>query len=322
MTSLDYAYTTQQGQTISVPALTAQFLDGVREKKGIFLSAIEDNLARNPVFFCELAENLLSWAKRHLGDEWLAILVQGYGFFVMDVNRHQHRYEKEGRYRSQSYQDVYSEVYGNAEFMKYYHWGVYVTTFAWEHHLKIMEFFRQQFLPHLRQQEVDEILEFGAGSGVWSLLLTQALEGAYVTGVDISPYSVQLANNFVDSLGRKADVGYIQGDALTYKSGTPRKAVICCFLAEHLERPDLLIANIRDNMVEGGYAFITTALTAAESDHIYEFRRESEVVKLMEEGGFRVVASFSSAPPRFPRQCRFVPRSIAVVVQKRHNDWW
>jgi 2-polyprenyl-3-methyl-5-hydroxy-6-metoxy-1,4-benzoquinol methylase len=206
--------------------------------------------------------------------------------------------------------------------MKYYHWGVYVTTFAWEHHLKIMQFFRQQFLPLLQANGTKDVIEFGAGSGVWSLLLTQSLKGSHVTGIDISPYSVQVANNFVSTLGRQQDVEYHQGDAITFKAQTAKQAGLCCFLVEHLEHPENLLANLRENIMESSYAFITTALTAAESDHIYEFRFESEVLKLMEENGFRVIASFSSAPPNHTKKSRFLPRSIALVVQKRHNDIW
>lgn len=322
MSAVTVSYTTAKGEVLPVPPLIHEFLLGMAAEKGIFLNAVERNLVRNTELFCDLGETLLTWAKQQLGEGWLPILVDGYAFFVMDVNRHQHQYEKEGHYPNRSYDEVYDHVYGSEDFMKYYHWGVYVTTFAWEHHLKIMQFFRQQFLPLLKDTEVKEVLEFGAGSGVWSLLLTQALKGSHVTGIDISPYSVQLANEFVATLGRTQDVQYHQADAITFKADSPKQAGLCCFLVEHLEHPENLLANLRENMTDSGYAFVTTALTAAESDHIYEFRYESEVLKLMEENGFRVISSFSSAPPSHPKSFRFLPRSIALVLQKRHNDLW
>ena len=67
---------------------------------------------------------------------------------------------------------------------------------------------------------------------------------------------------------------------------------------------------------------MTGALTAAESDHITEFRRESEIVVMAEEAGFRVESTFSGAPTGYPRDFRFLPRSMALVLQKKQNDNW
>jgi hypothetical protein len=66
--------------------------------------------------------------------------------------------------------------------------------------------------------------------------------------------------------------------------------------------------------------FITTALTAAETDHIYEFRRESEVLLLAEEAGFRVVASLSATPLVDRGAALYIPRSMALSLQKRGDE--
>ena len=76
------------------------------------------------------------------------------------------------------------------------------------------------------------------------------------------------------------------------------------------------------NLENKGYAFITGALTASEVDHIYEFRRESEIVLMAEEAGFRVVSMYSAAPSSHPDSYRFLPRSLALILQKRKNDIW
>ena len=66
---------------------------------------------------------------------------------------------------------------------------------------------------------------------------------------------------------------------------------------------------------------MTGALTAAQVDHIYEFRRESELVAMSEEHGLRVLETLSAAPKRTLPKARFVPRSMALIVQKRANDF-
>jgi hypothetical protein len=91
---------------------------------------------------------------------------------------------------------------------------------------------------------------------------------------------------------------------------------------EHLEEPQLLLQNMASNLETRGYAFITAALTAAEVDHISEFRHESEIVSMAEEAGFRVFSMYSAAPLSHPDSHRFLPRSLALVLQKRKNDIW
>lgn len=71
-----------------------------------------------------------------------------------------------------------------------------------------------------------------------------------------------------------------------------------------------------------GTAFITGALTAAQIDHIYEFRNESELVLMCEANGLRVTEMLSVAPRRTLPNARFLPRSIALIVQKRKNEIW
>jgi hypothetical protein len=109
---------------------------------------------------------------------------------------------------------------------------------------------------------------------------------------------------------------------MTYRHPEPVDAAISSFLLEHLETPSALLENIAQNMKPNGFAFVTGALTAAEIDHITEFRRESELITLAEDAGFRVIATLSSGPPRFSPKLRFMPRSMALLLQKRINDIW
>ena len=75
-----------------------------------------------------------------------------------------------------------------------------------------------------------------------------------------------------------------------------------------------------DLLKPGGFAFITGALTAAQVDHIYEYRYESELVAMCENAGLRVLETLSANPLRTLPKARFLPRSMALFVQKRRND--
>ncbi len=264
---------------------------------------------------------MLNWAENHLGENWNKVLADGYLHFLMDVNRSQVEYERRGNYMNKSYNDVFYRVYNNPKFMSLYHWGVFVSTFTWEHHIKIYDLYRKSFLPCLNP-EAGRLLDLGSGSGIWSFLTTHFLPQWTSQGIDISEKSVELSTTMAESSGFDKKVQFKARDALTFKGTEKYNAAISCFLMEHLEEPQLLLQNMASNLETRGYAFITAALTAAESDHISEFRRESEIVSMAEEAGFRVFSMYSAAPLSHPDSYRFLPRSLALVLQKRKNDIW
>jgi 2-polyprenyl-3-methyl-5-hydroxy-6-metoxy-1,4-benzoquinol methylase len=260
------------------------------------------------------------WAESYLGPGFERVLADGYQAFVLDVNRSQAEYERAGRYRHSAYDEVRAAVYDNPEYMERYHWGVYVTTFAWEHHLRLYRFFRDYFLEILPPE--GEMLELGAGSGIWAMLALLRRPAWRVRGVDISATSVSHANGFVQANGMAERISCERADAVTHRRPEPADSVMSCFLLEHLERPEELIESLSHNLKTGGHAFVTAALSAAERDHIYEMRRESEVILLAEERGFRIVSLYSASPREHPGTSTFLPRSAAFVMQKRRNDVW
>jgi 2-polyprenyl-3-methyl-5-hydroxy-6-metoxy-1,4-benzoquinol methylase len=284
---------------------------------------VQETAARHPVLFNELAERMLTWARQVLGEGWCETVADGYLMFVTDANRSQADYERSGRYRFSSYDEVFAQTYDDPEFMTHYHWGAYAITFAWEHHLLLYDFFLRHFLTPLRETgPTGRLLDLGCGSGIWSTLALSQLEGWHATMVDISATSVGLTRRTLTCAGLDRRTDLRQSDALRFRGDAPFDAGISCFLLEHLETPQQLLDNLSASLGARRLAFVTTALTAGEIDHIFEFRRESEVVALAEQAVFRVVASFSSAPRVTPARVVFTPRSMALVLQKRAGQYW
>lgn len=300
--------------------LTQKLLAELTIQAPLYAPQILKSYENNTSSFSLLSEKMLQWGHNYLGDDIWKNLIQGYCAFVSNVNRSQMKYEMKGRYEFSSYQEVYDKVYNNSKFMEQYHWGVYLTTFAWEHHLKLHDFFIQQFIKFLPNTPSTAI-DLGAGSGIWSLLLSDNFPTLNIKSVDISETSVEHAKALVE-INEQANIQVVLGDALNYKDATPKDIGISCFLIEHLETPNLLLKNLSDNIKEDGYAFVTAALSAAEIDHIYEIRYESELIKLAEEAGFRVISSYSSAPSTYTKNMKYLPRSMAMVLQKKHNEIW
>ncbi len=286
-------------------------------------SKVYENRENNKDEFDLLANKMLNWSKTFLGDSCMEKLVYGYRSFVADVNRSQMRYEKTEKYENSNYEEVYKDVYSNSAFMTNYFWGVYVTTFAWEHHLKLNTFFKDHFLNRILDSDSDsKIIDLGSGSGIWSMLTASECLSVNAVGVDISETSVEMAKEFSRVNGFEDRISFVVSDATTYKTEKLNDFGISCFLIEHLENPLSLLKNLNANLNQKGIAFVTAALTAAEIDHIYEIKKESELIKLAEDAGFRVLSSFSAAPSRYPAKMKFLPRSMAMVLQKKDGDIW
>lgn len=300
-----------------------EYLDAFRKQAPIFYKSVAKAAKSRPELFRELGTVMLDWARDAIGDGWKDQLIRGYTTFVVDVNKCQSQYESSGRYRSANYDEVAQETYHNAGFMSRYHWGVYTSLFAWEHHLLLYEFFKRHFLAEIMSDaERPVALDLGCGSGIWSALLLDRSPGFRSDMVDISRTTVDLTQKFMRIAGFGDRVTIRCEDALAFQAGEKYDAAMSCFLLEHLETPERLLENLCANLHSGGKAFISTALTAAESDHIFEFRRESEVILLCEQAGFRVLSTLSAAPDRGISGEKYLPRSMALVLQKRRGDFW
>ena len=301
--------------------LVDEFFNEFSSRAKLFYPAIHKNYEKNEVMFGVLAEKMLSWAYNFLGDELWPKTIEGYKAFVADVNRSQMKYEKTEKYINSSYEEVFNNVYDNGEFMEMYHWGVYITTFAWEHHLALHKYFNDNFLDLLPNEELRAI-DLGAGSGIWSMFIVDRNNKWQTTAVDISEKSVALTGKFIECNKFSDNIVMKAGDALTFRTDSLNDFGISCFLIEHLENPIDLLKNLHKNLKAGAYAFVTAALTAAEIDHIFEIQKESELITMAEATGFRVISSYSAAPQNYPRKLKFLPRSMAMVLQKKVNTIW
>jgi len=301
------------------PAALADLLSRFADHGGPFGRSVLE-LVGDPTFV-RYAGRLADWACQTLGPSFAEILVDGYASFVTDVNRCQMEYEVRGSYPDRTYAQVFSEVYGNPRAMAKYHWGVFCSTVAWEHHLRLLDLFERDFLPRLPAR--GDLIELASGSGVWSALTVQDRPGWSGLGIDISATSVTAANALAQAAGLGQRLRFIEGDAMAADPGAGlAQAGISCFVLEHLPDPQRLLDQLASRIEAHGHAFVTAALTAAEVDHIREFRRESEIISMAERAGFRLVACLSSAPRRYPAGGRFLPRSIGLVLQRRRGEWW
>jgi SAM-dependent methyltransferase len=272
--------------------------------------------------FDSIAELFLGWAIAARGDDHLRVLADAFVRFSNDVNLAQARYEAAGEYANKSFADCRAELYSQRDEMDDYLWGVYVTNFLWAHHMELSLFFRDRFVAAMPASP--DIIEIAPGHGGWGVWTLHSRPDASLRGFDIAPSSIAIASSIAGAAGVGDRATYEERNALDLDS-LPEEAadaVICSFLVEHLEEPERLFAVIEHLLRPGMRGYVAGALTAAQFDHIFEFRRESELLTLCEDNGLRVVETLSVSPRRVLKRARFLPRSMGLIVEKPAGPIW
>jgi SAM-dependent methyltransferase len=294
--------------------------DDIRTRHPRSYNGVLEARAAYPERYTDLADTFLGWAARAWGRDALPGMVDAFVRFTTSVNMSQVRYERAGHYENKTFADCLAGLYNEEESMDDYLLGVYLTNFLWAHHAEICLRYEDNFLRRLG--DVQTLVEIAPGHGGWGALALKHLPHARLLGYDISPSSIRLARELVRGAGFADRARYELKDALDLDvvPAESADAVVCNFLVEHLERPEKLFEVIRHLLRPSAPAFITGAITAAQVDHIYEFRYESELVRMAEAAGLRVTETFSGAPHRTLPNARFLPRSMLLIVQKRKNE--
>lgn len=272
----------------------------------------------NPAAWHAMAEQFLGWAASVHGDEgWAPRCVDAFARFSTDVILSQARYEDAGHYENSDYDECNAAVYSQREVMNDYLWGVFLTNFLWSHHMELSLFFRDRFVARL--PTAAEMIEIAPGHGGWGVWALMNRPDARLNGFDISPSSIAIANLVAGAAGVSDRATYTLQDALDLGAmpHASADAVICSFLIEHLEQPERLVEVIAHLLKPEARAYLTGALTAAQVDHIFEFRRESELAAMCEKYGLRVLETVSVNPRRILPKARFIPRSMGLIVERR-----
>ncbi len=300
--------------------LTDELFEYLRQHHARSFVGIQEARSHCPERFGKISERFLQWLVAVQGRSALTSVADTFVEFTTDLIVAQARYERSGSYVEQSYDDVYETHYANDDAMEGYLWGLYVANFLWQHHFAVCLFFEDRLLKQL--PDGVSIVELAPGHGGWGTWALQAIPESMLTGYDISPQAIRVATAVSAAAGFADRAKFLERDALDVPDslrGSTDVVLSNCF-AEHLAEPDRLFQATYDLLRPQGLAFITVALTAAQVDHVYEFRRESEVVTMCESNGLRVLDMLSSGPQRTLPKAQFLPRTVAVVVQKRTND--
>ena len=215
--------------------------------------------------------------------------LEGYAEFANDSMRNQVFYERNGRYKASNYNEVREQMYDNEEHMtRRYLPGMFLSHYLWPQHYNMLRGFRSGLLPRITDSRL--FFEVGVGCGMYSKLTLEAMPAVRGVGFDISQFSLDYTAKVMHAFGvgeryatenRDIQQGYHE----------PADFLICQEVLEHLENPAEFCRWLFEMVRPGGHAYITAALNAAHSDHIYLFHAPAELEDMLRTAGFQPLSS-------------------------------
>jgi len=217
----------------------------------------------------------------------ISALSDSYLTVVEDTLDQQRYFQKHGRYKHSSFEEVASGVYHNPDYMGRYMQGLALTTFLWPNHLEIHRF----FLRTLPKDHSGHYLEIGPGHGYHFLWALRLCRYEKFVGIDLSDTSIDLTTAIVEHFLPTTESRWRLKKADFLSCDIPRgkyRAVVMGEVLEHVEHPQAFMKRIYEVAHPEAYIYISTCVNAPAIDHIYLFSNTDEVESLLRGCGFEI----------------------------------
>jgi 2-polyprenyl-3-methyl-5-hydroxy-6-metoxy-1,4-benzoquinol methylase len=131
--------------------------------------------------------------------------------------------------------------------------------------------------------------EVGVGCGMYSLKTLQAKPDSKGVGFDISQYALDFTKRVADVHGVGHRYRIQNQDIIASPPERLADFIISQEVLEHLEDPPAFIRALRNMVRPDGHGYITAAINAGHTDHIYLYRTADEVRRQIEDAGWTVL---------------------------------
>ncbi|MCC7046049.1 MAG: class I SAM-dependent methyltransferase [Alphaproteobacteria bacterium] len=223
-----------------------------------------------------------------LEDDDTRRLCADYRWMCAKLQEEEVEFRRNGRYRYADFAQVQRLVYDDAEFMDRYLRGLLLSQALWVNHASAIDFYRRVFLPE--SSAGARLLEIGPGHGLLLGLAVREGRCAAVSGWDVSATSIVSTRAALRKLGLAQPTDLRVANILDPPaSDAGFDLIVISEVLEHLERPDVALANLHRALVPGGRIFVNVPINSPAPDHIYLLRSPSEATALVERSGFSII---------------------------------
>lgn len=285
---------------VAVNKLQGNFLEDAYNRLS---SSEKDDLSRY-LEFCD---------SRGVGLDYLA---EAYNTIVGDTLREQIYFQRHKKYRYSTFKEVAESVYFNPEYMKRYMYGLALTAFFWAQHKAIKNYF-EAVVP---KSNKGKYLEIGPGHGYFMAKAMSTTNYDSFLGVDISPTSIELSGQVLDSEIWGGARGYelVHADFLDQGFTGKYDAIVMGEVLEHVEAPVTFLKKIKELAHDDTFIFVTTCINSPAVDHIALFKNVDDIKAIISSAGLQI-ADYNLVPydklDEEESQKRELPMNIAFVLK-------
>lgn len=224
-------------------------------------------------------------------------IVSSYNSMVKDSIIHQRYFISHNDYMYHSFEEVNKAIYDNPDKMQEYLTGLSISHYLWNNHVTLNRYFTEKFNIFVGADEYikNHYLEVGPGYGECFLYALNNSHFSFYEGIDISSTSVKNSNDYIqynlylaNNLEKSSAYKIVRQDFYDYNTSQKIDAFICSEVLEHIENPHLFLTKIVDITHKDSFIYLTTAINAPSSGHIYLFRNTDEVFKMVNDAGLTV----------------------------------
>lgn len=210
-----------------------------------------------------------------------------YDLIVKDTLREQMYFQRHGRYRYSTFDEVADSVYFDDDYMRRYMHGLAITAYLWPNHRALHRY----FIDSIPADSAGHYLEVGPGHGVFMMCAMRGSGYERFVGIDISPTSVEMTRALLGSgaFGDFDNCEIVEQDFFTTDtSDGGYSAVVMGEVLEHVEDPGRFLQQIAAVTTDDPFIFITTPVNAPAIDHIYLFDSVESIEALVAQAGLSV----------------------------------
>lgn len=219
-------------------------------------------------------------------------------------------FRRTGQYRRSTAAEVARDVYADSTLMGRYFRGLLVSQVMLPNHARVLQVFRDEFLPG--NVTGYRHLDIGPGHGLMLALSASDPRCGEAAAWERSPEGRVACAQTLTRLDVSRDVALESHDATAEPPSSclgRYDSLVLSELLEHLENPADVLARLSAVVAPRGRVFINVPLSSPAPDHITLFRKPEEISELVTAAGFDVERTWA-----FPQLGYTLERALRDAV--------